>query len=274
MAPQPPQLASMPATAAWPGWAGMRAFGNFAHRTAELVVFFAAIGLLWEAAVRYFEIRAYLLPAPSAIWGEIVTSHAMLWEHTLITAGEVLVGFVCAVAAGVVIAAGIFFIPVVQRTVYPLIVAVQGIPKVALAPLIVVWFGYGIGSKVIMAFLFAFFPIVISTLGGLQSVPDHLMEHFRAIRASSWFTFRKLQFPYALPNFIDGCKVAMPLAVIGAVVGEFVGSSQGLGNLIMLGTGSARTALTFAAIGAVTVLSLVLYGVIEFFGRLAWWRSK
>jgi NitT/TauT family transport system permease protein len=239
-----------------------------------MVAFFAAIGLIWEVAVRTFEIRAYLLPAPSAIWAEIVASYGLLWEHTLITAREVLVGFVCAVGAGVVISAGIYFIPVVQRLVYPLVVAVQGIPKVALAPLIIVWFGYGIGSKVIMAFLFAFFPIVISTLGGLQSVPDHLVEHFRAIRASPWFTFAKLQFPFALPNFVDGCKVAMPLAVIGAVVGEFVGSSAGLGNLIMLGTGSARTPLTFAALGAVTVLSLVLYALIEIVGRLAWWRSK
>jgi NitT/TauT family transport system permease protein len=124
-----------------------------------------------------------------------------------------------------------------------------------------------------MAFLFAFFPIVISTLGGLSGTPERLIEHFEALKASRWATFWKLRVPSALPNFVDGCKVAMPLAVIGAIVGEFVGSSEGLGNLIMVATGSSRTALTFSALLVVTGVSLCLFSLIELLGKLVWWRG-
>ena len=240
----------------------------------DATVFFLLLALGWEAAVRVFEIKAYLLPTPSAVAVETWNSAALLWQHGLITLNEVLLGFASAVILGVVIALAVFFVPLFKRTLYPLVIALQGIPKVALAPLIVVWFGYGVSSKVIMAFLFAFFPVVISTLGGLATTPDNLLEHFRALRMSAWDTFWKLRVPSALPNFIDGCKVAMPLAVIGAVVGEFVGSSDGLGNLILLASGASRTALMFATLLAVTVLSLVLYLVVELLGSLVWWRAR
>ena len=164
--------------------------------------------------------------------------------------------------------------PVARRTLYPLVIGLQSIPKIGLAPIIIVWFGYGLSSKVIMAFLFAFFPIVISTLGGLGATPAHLIEHFQALRASPWTTFWKLRVPSALPNFVDGCKVAMPMAVIGAVVGEFVGSNDGLGNLILLATGSSNATLTFAGLFAVTALSLLLFFLIELLGRLVWWRAR
>ena len=125
-----------------------------------------------------------------------------------------------------------------------------------------------------MSYLIAFFPIVISTLGGLSSTPPNLLEHFRALGASQWKTFWHLRLVSALPNFVDGCKVAIPLAVIGAVIGEFVGSDSGLGNLIMLTTASQRTALTFAALLAVTLLSMLLFAVVEVLGWLVWWRSR
>ena len=154
-----------------------------------------------------------------------------------------------------------------------MVTALQSLPKIALAPLMIVWFGYGIMSKLIMTFLFAFFPIVISTLGGLSSTQETLLEHFRALRASPWSTFWRLRVPAALPSFIDGCKIAMPLAVIGAIIGEFVGSERGLGNLILFTMSAGRTDLLFATLLAVTVLSLVLYWAIEALGRLVWWRS-
>lgn len=235
--------------------------------------FFAVLALIWEGSVRAFEIRSYLLPPLSAVVREIVASRALLWQHGMITFKEVVLGFIAAAVAGVVMAAVVFFVPIARRTLYPLLIGLQSIPKVGLAPLIIVWFGYGLNSKVIMSFLFAFFPIVISTLGGLAGAPEHLEEHFRALRASGWVTFWKLRVPSALPSFVDGCKVAMPLAVIGAVVGEFVGSNDGLGNLILLATGSSRSSLTFAALGAVTVMSLALFAVVAAFGRLVWWRA-
>jgi NitT/TauT family transport system permease protein len=242
--------------------------------TWEAISFFALIGVIWELSVRWFDIKSYLLPALSNVIVAFWKGHALLLENGLVTLEEVVIGFVGAALGGVLFAVLIFLVPLARSTVYPLIVALQGIPKVALAPLIIVWFGYGLSSKVIMSFLFAFFPIVISTLGGMYSVPSHLEEHFRALRANHWQTFWRLQVPASLPNFIDGCKVAMPLAVIGAVVGEFVGSSDGLGNLILLATGSSRTALTFATLIAVTALSLALYVCVEVIGRLVWWRAK
>ncbi|MGI9294482.1 MAG: ABC transporter permease, partial [Pseudomonadales bacterium] len=237
----------------------------------DATLFFIALALIWEFSVRFFEIKAYLLPSITDILRSFWSSRALLWEHSLITLGEVLWGFAAAVALGIPIAALIFFVPVAKRTIYPFMIALQSIPKIGLAPIIVVWFGYGLSSKVIMAFLFAFFPIVISTLGGLGGTPAHLEEHFRALGASRWVTFWRLRVPSALPNFVDGCKVAMPLAVIGAIVGEFVGSNDGLGNLILLATGSSNTPLTFAALGAVTALSLMLFYIIEWLGRLVWW---
>jgi NitT/TauT family transport system permease protein len=137
----------------------------------------------------------------------------------------------------------------------------------------VVWLGYGLSSKVLMAFLFAFFPIVISTLGGLAGTPVHLLEHFRAIGASPWTTFRRLQFPAALPSFIDGCKMAMPLAVIGAIAGEFVGSEKGLGSLILLANANARTDLVFAALIAISILAGAFYLVVELAAKRVWWRG-
>ena len=136
-----------------------------------------------------------------------------------------------------------------------------------------VWVGYGTSSKVLMAFLFAFFPVMIMTLGGLAGTPEHLVEHFRAIRASSWTTFRRLRLPAALPSIMDGCKTAMPLAVIGAIVGEFVGSQRGLGYLILESNAQARTDLLFAALVAISLLAGLLYWAIEVLARRVWWRA-
>ncbi|MBD3731287.1 MAG: ABC transporter permease [Sphingopyxis sp.] len=246
---------------------------RFNRDTATSAGFFLALGLAWEYGVRWSGVQSYLLPPPSAILGELWASRDAILSQSLVTLTEVFWGFLIAVALGVPIAALIYFSPTAKRTVYPLFVALQSIPKIGLAPLIVVWCGYGLASKLIMAFLFAFFPIIIATLGGLASTPAHLDEHFRALRASPMQSFWRLRVPTALPSFLDGCKVAMPLAVIGAVVGEFVGSNDGLGNLILTASGSGHTTLTFAALIAVTVLSLLLFYGVAYWERFIWWRA-
>ena len=238
------------------------------------VLFFSALGLAWEFGVKAFNVRAYLLPAPSQILQEFWNSRATLALHSWVTLQEVLLGAAVATLLGAASAVAVYFVPFLRRTLYPLLIGLQSIPKVGLAPLVVVWFGYGLSSKVLMAALFAFFPVMIATLGGFKATPEHLVEHFRALRASAWQTLWQLRVPSALPSFVDGCKVAMPLAVIGAIVGEFIGSYEGLGNLIMLSSGSSRPALTFAALLAVTVLSLLLFYAIELLGRLVWWQSR
>jgi NitT/TauT family transport system permease protein len=239
----------------------------------EPVLFFALLAAAWESAVRVFGVKAYLLPPLSAIGTAFWDARALLWQHTLVTLGEVLLGFASAVLAGVPMALLVFFVPLAKRTLYPLLIGLQSIPKIGLAPIIVVWCGYGLGSKVLMAFLFAFFPIVIGTLGGLEGVPAHLIEHFRAIRASAWTTFRRLQVPAALPAIMDGCKSAMPLAVIGAIVGEFVGSERGLGHLILDANAQAKSDLLFAALVAISIVAGVLYLAVEIAARRVWWRA-
>ena len=244
------------------------------RRVAEPLLLTAALLALWQWLPGLLGLKSYLLPPLSEVAAAGWESRETMLEYLWITTGEVLIGFLAAAAGGVALAVLIYGSPVLNRTLYPLLVALQGLPKVALAPLFVVWFGYGLGSKALMAFLFAFFPVAIATLGGLAGTPSHLEEHFRALRASRWATFTRLRVPYALPAVVDGCKVAMPLAVIGAIVGEFVGAEKGLGSQIQFAASSNRTDLVFAALDLISALSFVLYGVIELLGRLVWWRAR
>jgi NitT/TauT family transport system permease protein len=241
--------------------------------TLERIAVFIVLAALWEWAVDIFAIKPYLLPALSSVLRSLWHNRMMLLEQALVTGGEIVLGYAAAVIGGVLMALAIFGWPLAYRMFYPVLVVFQGLPKIALAPLMIVWVGYGTSSKVLMAFLFAFFPVMITTLGGLAGTPEHLVEHFRAIRASPWTMFRRLRLPAALPSIMDGCKTAMPLAVIGAIVGEFVGSQRGLGYLILESNAQARTDLLFAALVAISLLAGLLYWAIEVLARRVWWRA-
>lgn len=236
-------------------------------------IFFLILAILWEKAVEVFHIKPYLLPPLSKVVQTLWDSRLVLLAESWVTTQEVLWGFAFAVIGGVALGLALHAIPLVRRTLYPGIVVFQGLPKIALAPLMIVWFGYGLTSKVLMAFLFAFFPVVISTMGGLAGTPQHLVEHFQAIRASPWVTFRRLHVPSALPAILDGCRTAMPLAVIGAIVGEFVGADRGLGHLILAANANGRADLLFAALVAVSIVSGILYLLVELAARRVWWRA-
>jgi NitT/TauT family transport system permease protein len=243
------------------------------RRIVDPAILFLLLALVWEYAVALFGIKRYLLPPLSQVLDALWQGRAMILQQTWITTWEILIGYFWAVLGGIVLGLAIFAWPTMRRTLYPAIVAFQGLPKVALAPLFVVWFGYGLASKVLMAFLFAFFPVVVATLGGLAGTPEHLLEHFRAIRASPMTTFVRLRIPSALPSIMDGCKTAMPLAVIGAIVGEFVGSENGLGHLILEANASAKMELLFAALIAISVLAGILYVLVELIAKRVWWRA-
>jgi len=243
------------------------------REVAEPALLFLLLAVFWEKAVAIFGIKPYLLPPLSKVLETFWTGRGMLLQQSWITLGEIVGGFFWAVLGGLALGLAIFAWPVMRRTLYPAIVLFQGLPKVALAPIFVIWFGYGLASKVLMAFLFAFFPVVVATLGGLAGTPEHLLEHFRAIRASAATTFVRLRIPSALPSIMDGCKTAMPLAVIGAIVGEFVGSENGLGHLILEANANARTDLMFAALFAISILAGVLYVVVELAAKRVWWRA-
>jgi NitT/TauT family transport system permease protein len=230
-------------------------------------------GLVWQYGVDFFQIKRYLLPPIGQILVTLWASREAIGTEALVTTEEVLLGYLLAVIVGVALALVIYVSPIFKRIAYPAIVMFQGLPKIALAPLMVVWFGFGLSSKVLMAFLFAFFPLVIATLGGLASTPAPLVEHFQALGASPWVSFRRLRIPSALPSIMDGCKTAMPLALIGAVAGEFVGSEKGLGNLILLANANARTDLLFAALIAISIIAGLLYLVVAALAARVWWRG-
>ncbi|WP_198085018.1 ABC transporter permease [Variovorax sp. E3] len=243
------------------------------RRFTDPALLFIVLAVLWEKSVDVFGIKRYLLPPLSQVLDSLWSNRMALLAQSWVTTQEVLAGFALAAIGGVLLGLAIHAVPVVRRMLYPLIVVFQGLPKIALAPLMVIWFGYGDTSKILMAFLFAFFPVVIATMGGLAGTPAHLVEHFRAIRAPAWTTFRRLYVPSALPSIMDGCKSAMPLAVIGAIVGEFVGSERGLGHLILEANANARTDYLFAALVVISVVAGLLYVLVELAAKRVWWRG-
>lgn len=243
-------------------------------RSIETMLFWVALALLWEYGVTLLGIRSYLMPTLSKVVAAGWHERELILAESWVTLLEVLAGFTAAVVGGALLGVLIHFNGFARRTLYPFIAALQSMPKIALAPLMIVWFGYGFASKLASTFLFAFFPLVIATLGGLAGIASNLEEHFRALGASRWDTLVRLQLPAALPNFVDGIKIAMPLAVIGAIVGEFIGSEKGLGHLMTLATANAQTDLMFAAILVITFLASLLYWMVEVASRAVWWRGK
>jgi NitT/TauT family transport system permease protein len=221
-----------------------------------------AVILLWEVGVRALHVPTYLVPAPSEIAASIGLRWSLLIHHGIVTTLEVVLGFGLSIITGIPLAIAIFAFPIVARSVYPLLVGSQTIPKSAIAPLFIIWFGFGLASKVLIAYLISFFPIVISTIVGLASIEQEKVWLARSMGLSPLDTFRKVRLPYALPSIFGGLKVAATLAVIGAVVGEFVGSSSGLGFLLLQANGSLDTPLLFAGLVALSVLGMVSFMVV------------
>jgi NitT/TauT family transport system permease protein len=217
----------------------------------------------WEGGVRAFSIPQWLLPAPSAIASELLAQPRVFAMHALVTSGEIVLGFLLSVAVGIPLAFGIAYSKVFERTLYPLLVASQAVPKVAIAPLLIVWFGFGTLPKVIVAFLIAFFPIVIDTVVGLRSVQPEMLHLARSMGATGWQTFRKIRLPKALPSIFAGFKVAITLSVVGAIVGEFVAADRGLGYLLMVASGEMNSRLLFAAIIVLTLIGVAFFLLIE-----------
>jgi NitT/TauT family transport system permease protein len=218
-----------------------------------------ALVLLWEAFVRYSHIPGWLLPAPSAIFEAMVEWRSDLVEHTAVTLYETIVGFALSIAISIPLAVAIVYSPLLQNTIYPILLAMQSTPKVAIAPLLALWIGFGAAPKIIVVFLVCFFPIIVATASGLTAVPASLIDLIRSLSASPLQTFVKIRFPTAMPHIFVGLKIAITFAVVGAVIGEFVGSENGLGYLILVSTSQSRTPLAFGALVLLTIMSIVLY---------------
>jgi NitT/TauT family transport system permease protein len=228
----------------------------------------AAIVLVWQAYTRLFGVSRIVLPAPSDIFFASLARYDLLLRETWPTFLESVYGFTLAVAIGIPLAVCVANSRLLNLTLYPILVATQSVPKVAIAPIILVWFGLGIESKLAIAFLVAFFPIVVDTATGLQSTPSGLLELARSLRASPIQVFAKVQFPAALPFIFSGAKVAVTLAVIGAVIGEFVGSTSGLGNLLLTANSQLDSALAWAALVWLSILGILLFGAVALAQRL------
>ncbi|MBI4233116.1 MAG: ABC transporter permease [Chloroflexi bacterium] len=227
----------------------------------------AALGL-WELLVRLLHVPRWLLPTPSAIGGELASSYPLLLRHTLVTLEEVLAGFAVALLAGIALAVGIAYARLLERTVYPFVIASQTIPVIAIAPLLLVWVGYDIRPKVIVVALISFFPIVVNMVDGLKSVDPDTINMLRTLGARRWQVFQKLQIPTSLPFLFSGTKIAIAVSVIGAVIGEWVGASAGLGYLMVQAAPRFQTPLVFAAIFILSAMGVGLFAVVALLERL------
>jgi NitT/TauT family transport system permease protein len=241
-----------------------RALGDYLIPAGTLI----GVLVVWEAVARIFRIPNFIMPAPSAILVEGWEWRYRFIGHTLVTLYETLGGFALSIAVGVPLAILIVYSPAMKSAVYPLIVLAQSVPKIAVAPVLLLILGYGAIPKVVVAFLVAFFPVVIDTATGLAATPPELIDLSRSYRASAFKTFVKVRLPMALPFFFAGAKVAITLSVIGAVVGEFVGSDKGLGYVILSATSYWKTELAFSAMLLLSLMAIVLFGAVSLVERV------
>ena len=223
---------------------------------------------VWQLVCMAWKMPSAVLPTPFEVAQSVVKNWHALVTEGWVTFKATMYGFVLALVLGIPIAVAVSTFRWVNLTFYPLLVALQSVPKVALAPILLVWLGTGMESKLAIAWLVAFFPIIVDTAAGLQSTPKELMELARSLRTSRWQVFSMIQFPAALPFVITGAKVAITLAVIGAVIGEFVGSSDGLGFLLLSATSQINTPLAFAALFALSVMGMLVYALVVLFEKL------
>ena len=231
---------------------------------------------LWEAYVRIFNVQRWLLPAPSVIIETMVVDAGLLSRHTVTTVEEVIVGFAMALAAGVILASVIALSTTIERAIYPFVIASQTIPIIVIAPLLLIWIGYGLAPKFIVVALIAFFPIVVNTVDGLKSVDPDSVRLMRTLGANRRQIFMKLQLPTSLPFLFSGAKIAVAVSVIGAVIGEWVGSSQGLGYLMIRSKPQFLTERVFAAIFVLSLMGITLFALVGLVERLSipWWHNE
>jgi NitT/TauT family transport system permease protein len=227
-----------------------------------------AVLVLWELAVRLFMIPTFVVPAPSAIVRALVEQRAALAAASKATAVEVLFGFVLAAVVGIVVALTIVRFERFGKALYPLVVLFQNVPKVALAPIFILWFGYDLAPKVLLIVVIAFFPVAIDMLAGLQSVEPSFVALMQSVGAGRGEILRRVRIPHSLPHLMAGLKVAITFSVIGAIVGEFAGASAGLGYVIQFASTQLDTPLVFAALIVVSVLGLFFYYLVERAERL------
>lgn len=217
---------------------------------------------IWELLTRTFHVPGFILPPPSLIFVEALSRYQLYIYSTWVTLYEVIVGFLLATGVGILFGVLIVYSRIIRNLIYPQIVVLQIVPKVAIAPLLLIWAGYGLTSKVLLALLVAFFPIVVNMVTGMLAIETELLDLCRILHSSRWQEFAKVRLPNALPYLFSSLKVASTLSVIGAVIGEFVGGSEGLGHLIIIANTELRTSMAFVSLFSLSMLGFVLYGLV------------
>jgi len=230
---------------------------------------FILVGLVaWEVLCRVANIPVWLLPSPTRIWQETMVLAPVLPRHLLATLIGIVGGFALAVLVALPLAIAIVYSPIMRRIIYPPLLMLQSVPKVALAPLLLIWVGYGMSSNIVIAATTAFFPIIITTASGLQSVDNDLLDLTRSFGSKALKVFWKVRFPWAMPYFFSSLKVAVTFAVIGAVVAEFIGSDRGLGYLILTSSGTMNTAAMFGVLVILSIVGMACFYAVVFAERV------
>jgi NitT/TauT family transport system permease protein len=237
---------------------------------------FAAMVALWWGAVVLFKIPAYLLPGPGAVFSRIVTDAGLLWTHSQVTLIEILFGFGLTIVTAIPLGLLIALSALAKQLVYPPIMLMQLVPKIAVAPLFLVWLGFGLESKVLLTVLMTFFPLLLASISGFMILDDRLLYLTKSMGASSWDTFRYLRFPAALPVIFSGIKTSATIAATAAIVAEFVGANKGLGYVLLRGTSTMDIELVFAVLVVLTFVGIAINYLVEFseWAMTPWQRAK
>lgn len=245
-----------------------RSLAGWLARRAGVLVVFALLFLLWEHAVRIFGIKEYLLPPPSKIWAEFLKRSAATLDAAWVTSQEILGGYALAIVVSIPLALAVVRYRFVENAVYPVVVFLQIIPKIAIAPLFIIWLGFGFVPKLLIVFLLCFFPIVVASVAGFKSVDPEVMDFARSTGARGWRLFFRIRLPQALPEIFTGLKVGAALSATAAVVAEFVAADKGLGYLLQQYNGNLETPMVFAIIVLLSLIGLVVYYAVELIERL------
>jgi NitT/TauT family transport system permease protein len=242
--------------------------GGWLRQRGSALLLCAAPLLLWEVAVRVLGIKEYLLPPPSRIWTEFNKRAGTVMSGAWVTTLEILGGYLLAVVVSIPFALAVTYSRFMRNAVYPVVVFLQIVPKIAVAPLFIIWFGFGYTPKLLIVFLLSFFPIVVSSIAGFKAVDPEIADFARTTGASGWKLFAKIRLPQALPDIFTGMKVGAALSATAAIVAEFVASDRGLGYLLLQYNGNLDTPMVFAVIILLSLIGLAVYYTVELIERL------
>ncbi len=252
------------------------AFGRWLRQRMGALLLAFGLLLVWEVAVRVLGVKEYLLPPPTKIWLEFSKRMPTVMDGAWVTTQEILGGYLMAVLVSIPFALAVTYSRFMENAVYPVVVFLQIVPKIAIAPLFIIWFGFGYTPKLLIVFLLSFFPIVVSSIAGFKAVDPEIADFARTTGASGWKLFAKIRLPQALPDIFTGMKVGAALSATAAIVAEFVASDRGLGYLLLQYNGNLDTPMVFAVIFLLSFIGLAVYYTVEFIERITipWHTSQ